>query len=118
MSSRDQKRQAYSNMLIPGKTLTTDVNKAGQQICGTCKNYREGAMASDGRGDCSLLKMGSNIASNPPVYNLESKEGYMTKTLSDASACKYYEKMTMIDTDGHECSDPVYRRSMRQLQEN
>lgn len=117
MSRRDQKRQAYTNMLIPEKKEDAGTRTVGRKICGTCKNYLESSWSSDGRGSCSLLKMGSNISSDPPVYKLDEKEGYMTKTLSDASACKYYDKMKMIDKDGYECSDPIYRRSMRQLQE-
>jgi len=117
MSRRDQKRQAYSSMLIPDKKEDTGIKRVGQKICGTCKNYMESSWSNDGRGSCSFLKMGSNIKTNPPVYMFEEKEGYLTKTLSDASACKYYDKMKMIDKDGYECSDPIYRRSMRQLQQ-
>jgi len=104
-------------MLIPQKQEGTGTQKVGQKICGTCKNYSESSWSGDGRGSCNVLKMGSNISNNPPVYKFDEKEGYMTKTLSDASACKYYDRMKMIDKDGYECSDPIYRRSMRQLQE-
>jgi hypothetical protein len=117
MSRRDQKRQAYTSMLIPEKKEETAVTKKAQKVCGTCKNYLESSWSSDGRGSCKFLKMGSDIKSNPPVYKFDEKEGYLTKTLSDASACKYYEKMKMIDKDGYECSDPIFRRSMRQFQE-
>ena len=118
MSRRDEKRQAYTSMLIPEKKEDNGTRSVGQKICGTCKNYMESSWSSDGRGSCSFLKMGSNISSVPPVYMFDGKEGYMTKTLSDAAACKYFDKMKMIDKDGYECSDPIYRRSMRQLQQN
>lgn len=104
-------------MLVPRRQKSVEPNVAGRKICGTCTNYSESSWSSDGRGSCKRLKMGSDINSDPPVYVLEENEGYMTKTLSDASACKYYEKMKMIDKDGYECSDPIYRRSMRQLQD-
>lgn len=117
MSKRDQKRQAYTNMLIPEKKENAGADRIGQKICGTCKNYMESSWSSDGRGSCKLLKAGSNIKNSPPVYVLDDKEGYLTKTLSDASACQYYDRMKMIDKDGYECSDPVYRRSMRQFQQ-
>ncbi|MDA3897784.1 MAG: hypothetical protein PF482_16750 [Desulfobacteraceae bacterium] len=117
MSRRDEKRQAYTSMLIPEKTDGSSAKSVGHKICGTCKNYMETSWSNDGRGSCNVLKMGSNIGSNPPVHKLDGKEGYMSKTLSDASACQYYEKMKMLDKDGYECSDPIYRRSMRQVQQ-
>jgi hypothetical protein len=73
--------------------------------------------ASDGRGTCSMLKDGSDITSDPPVFVLDGENGYMLRILTDASRCKNFEKMEFIDHDGTECSDPMYRRSMRQLQD-
>lgn len=116
MSRRDEKRQAYSNMLMPEKKENSGEKSIGDKICGTCKNYMESSYSSDGRGSCTFLKIGSTITVSPAVYKLDGKEGYMTKTLSDASSCQYFEKMQMIDKDGYECSDPMYRRSIRQLQ--
>ncbi len=115
MSKREEKRQAYTSMLIPQPK--TDLQKIGDKVCGNCKNFFESSWSSDGRGTCKLLKFGSNIYNQPPVYILEGKDGYPTKTLHDASTCKYYDKMTFVDKDGYECSDPQYRRGMRQLQE-
>ena len=116
MSKREQKRQAYTSMLVPH--ASTDLKKPGEKVCGNCKHYLESSWSSDGRGSCTLLKIGSDIHAQPPVYMLEGKDGYPTKNLNDASLCKYYDKMTFIDKDGYECSDPVFRRSMRQFQEN
>jgi hypothetical protein len=88
------------------------------KVCGICKHYRESAYFSDGRGSCNILREGSDILSTPPVFNLEEgKDGYMLRILTDASKCKYYEKSEFVDKDGLECSDPVYRRSMRQLKD-
>ena len=98
----------------------TDVKKettAPEKNCGICKNYLESAYMSDGRGTCAVLKEGSDITADPPVFNMENKNGYLLRILTDASKCKYYEKMEFIDKDGRECSDPMYRRSMRQLQD-
>ncbi len=118
MSRRDKKRQAYANILIPQKQKTEPAHKgASQKVCGTCKNYSESSFSSDGRGSCKSLKLGSNIAGDPPIYEHKGKDGYLTRTLSDASSCKHYEKMKLIDKDGYECSDPQYRRSIRQLQD-
>jgi len=95
----------------------SDADKVPEKNCGICKHFLETAYMSDGRGSCSILKHGSDIISDPPVFNLEEKNGYMLRILTDASKCKYYEKMEFIDKDGRECSDPQYRRSMRQLQD-
>ncbi len=117
MSKRDQKRQAYSSMFVPPvQQAQPKVIKSDQKVCGRCEKYSESAYSSDGRGSCSILKLGSNINVSPPIYNMEGKGGYLTKTLADATSCEHYEKMEMIDKDGYECSDPAYRRSIRQLQ--
>jgi hypothetical protein len=92
-------------------------DKVPEKNCGVCKHYLESTYSSDGRGTCAVLKEGSDITSNPPVFNLENKNGYLLRILTDASKCTYFEKMEFIDKDGHECSDPLYRRSMRQLQD-
>lgn len=117
MSKRDEKRKAYTSMLIPEKKEESDSAPVSQKVCGTCTHYMETSWSGDGRGSCKFLKMGSNIAASPPLYQLEGKEGYLTKTLTDAFPCRYYERMKMIDKDGYECSDPIYRRSMRQLRD-
>jgi hypothetical protein len=118
MSRRDEKRKAYAQALVPQVNKIEETHgKRPEKICGTCINYSESSWSSDGRGSCKTLKMGSDIQSVPPVYVTDGREGYLTRTLSDATACKYFEKMKLIDKDGYECSDPAYRRSMRQLQE-
>jgi len=117
MSRRDQKRQAYAEMLVPqARKQDTASKEHYDKVCGTCTHYSESSYERN-RGSCRFLKIGSNIASNPPVFVLDGKDGYLTMTLSDASKCNYYEKMKMIDKDGYECSDPQYRRSIRQLQD-
>jgi len=118
MSRREQKRQAYTNILVPQKQKEGVLQKgAGRKVCGTCSHFSESSWSSDGRGSCNFLKLGSNLICDPPVYAREGKDGFLTKTLSDASACKYYEKLKLIDKDGYECSDPAYRRSIRQMSE-
>lgn len=118
MSRREEKRKAYASILVPQKKEDdAALRKKTDKLCGTCAHYSESSWSSDGRGSCKHLKFGSDITCKPPVYVTEGKEGYLTRTLADASLCEHYEKMKMIDKDGYECSDPVYRRSIRQLQE-
>lgn len=118
MSRRDEKRKAYAGVLVPRvENKEPDTGKASDTLCGTCLHYSESSWSSDGRGSCKVLKFGSDIHNRPPTFVTDGREGYLTKTLSDASGCTYYEKMKLIDKDGYECSDPAYRRSMRQLRE-
>ena len=87
------------------------------KVCGKCKNYRESPFTGQGTGSCNVLKEGSYIFIDPPNFNTENVDGYRTMALMDATRCKYYEKMEFMDKDPTECSDPVYRRSMRQFQD-
>jgi hypothetical protein len=117
MSRRDEKRKAYAGMLVPRVEKEADSGMRPERLCGTCLSYSESSWSSDGRGSCKSLKIGTDIHGKPAVFVTEGQEGYLTRTLSDASACTYYEKMKLIDKDGYECSDPAYRRSMRQLRD-
>ena len=86
-----------------------------EKACAKCKNFSESAYSSDGRGFCTVLKMGSCI-DNSPVYKMEGEAAYMIIFNQDASKCKFYAKMDVIDTDATECADPHYRRTQRQMQ--
>lgn len=114
-------RQEYAN--ATGAFGVQQAQSAGQdkevpdKPCGMCVHFSESAFSSDGRGTCKKLKEGSNIKVDPPVYVLEGKNGYMIRALTDAAGCKYYEKMKFVDKDGYECSDPQFRRSLRQFQD-
>lgn len=90
--------------------------KVPQICCGKCKNFSERAYASDGTGFCGVLKEGSNIEVDPPVYVTEGMAAQMVVFNMDASKCKYYQEMELIDTDITECADPAFRRSQRQLE--
>ena len=86
------------------------------KACGKCKDFSENAYASDGRGFCRVLKTGSNLLADPPIFVLEGETGLMCMFNMDASKCKYYERMEFIDTDGTECADPQFRRAQRQME--
>jgi hypothetical protein len=99
------------------QTAPKSEQKLPEKICGLCKNFREIAYTGEGKGFCKVLKAGSNICVDPAVFVLEGENGYLSMNLDDAKNCRYYEKMEFIDKDGTECNDPMYRRSMRQMQE-
>jgi hypothetical protein len=85
--------------------------------CGKCKKFSENAYSSDGRGFCAVLKMGSSIDKNPPVYIKEGEAAFMVIFNMDAAKCNFYEEMAVIDTDATECADPHYRRTQRQMEQ-
>ena len=84
--------------------------------CGKCKKFSENAYGSDGSGYCIVLKMGSDIDKDPPLYIMEGEASLMTMFNMDTAKCKYFDKMEFIDTDATECADPHYRRTQRQME--
>jgi len=83
--------------------------------CARCANFSDNIFASDGRGFCKVLKVGSDFSVAPPVFITEGEKGMMVLFNMDSSACKYFDKMSFIDTDGKECSDPQFQRAQRQM---
>lgn len=115
MSRRNQWKEMREDVL--GKAKTVEERETIPEIaCTFCKNFSENAYASDGRGTCKVLKVGSNILADPPVLVTDGKNGYITYFNRDASKCPHFEKMEFIDKDGNECADPQYRRAQRQME--
>lgn len=118
MSRRSEWKKAREGMLaqtnenrgVEARENIPDIN------CGLCKNFSENAYSSDGRGFCRILKVGSDINAEAPVYVMEGEASFMTVFNKDAAKCKYYVKMDLVDTDGTECADPSYRRAQRQME--
>ena len=86
-----------------------------EKPCGKCKNLSASGIGS-GSGRCLILKTGSNITSDPPVFVMEGEVSLMTEVRMDASKCTYYEEMELIDNDIAQAYDPRYSRHMRQMQ--
>lgn len=118
MSRRNQWKQVKDGMLggVSKARSVEDREKVPETACGFCKNFSENAYASDGRGFCKKLKVGSDISKPEPVYIEEGQAGLTTLFNTDASKCKYYERMEIIDTDGNEVADPAFRRVQRQME--
>jgi hypothetical protein len=117
MSRRDQWKQAIEGVLSSGHKASgvEDREKVPEINCAVCKNFSENAYASDGRGTCRILKIGSDISVEKPVYVLEGEAPLSVKFNMDASRCGRFDKTDYIDTDGSECADPSYRRAQRQM---
>ncbi len=116
MGRRDQWKQASSKMFgeTTKKKSFEERERMPEVACGLCRNFSENAYASDGRGVCKTLKIGSDISVDPPVYVLEGDTGLITFFNTDAAGCSHFDKMGMIDRDGTECADPAFRRAQRQ----
>ena len=84
--------------------------------CGKCVNFAGNINRADGTGYCGILKTGSDISLDEPVYTMEGKIGFICLFNTDAAQCKHYELMSMVDTDGTECADPKLSRQQRQMQ--
>jgi hypothetical protein len=116
MSRRDKWKEVRDSMTISkgemGKTVE-ERETMPEKACGYCKNFFENAYNADGRGSCRILKMGSSIKSDPPLFVMEGDTGLITYINANAQNCTYYDRMELIDTDLGEITDPAYRRSNR-----
>ena len=118
MSRRDQWRDIQQSMFGESTKAKTveEREKIPDRACGICKNFSENAYASDGRGTCGILKVGSNLAADPPVLVLVGETGLFTFFNTDAARCPHFFRMELIDKDGTECADPAFRRMQRQME--
>ena len=118
MSRRDQWKQARTQMVShTSKKRGTEGREAiPDKSCGKCVNFSERAYVSDGTGFCRILKAGSDLENNSPVFITEGEAALMVVFNTDASKCIHFVEMDFIDTDGTECADPVYRRAQRQME--
>lgn len=98
-----------------GRRGIEEREKVPEKACGKCKHFSEKAYSSDGSGYCRILKAGSDITADPPVYVTEGDVAYVVAFNTDASKCKYYEELEFIDHDARETADPFHRRVVRQL---
>ncbi len=117
MSRRSQWKEVRNAMVGSnkmGKTIE-EKEKMPEKACGTCKNFSESTREGDGRGSCTILKMGSDLRTDPPKLVTEGSVGFITYLNTDGAKCTHYARMPMIDKDGGETSDPFYRRTHRQM---
>lgn len=116
--SRREKWKQIQNTMFGEATKARSVEEretVPPVACGVCRNFSENAYASDGRGTCRVLKAGSKISVDPPVYVTEGEAGLIVFFNTEASGCGRFERMQFIDRDGSECADPAYRRVQRQM---
>lgn len=118
MSRRDQWKEVSKSIVgrEEQKQTVEERERMPDIACGFCKNCSEKAYESDGQGYCNVLKIGSNIAKDPPVLVTEGEIGFITMFNMDASRCPYFVRMEFVDTDGAEVSDPAFRRAHRQME--
>ncbi|MCP4750836.1 MAG: hypothetical protein GY866_08080 [Proteobacteria bacterium] len=118
MSRRSQWKQvekAMNNGNQMGRTVA-EKEAMPEKACGSCSRFSENAKEGDGRGTCGILKMGSDLKSTPPKMVTAGDVGLVIYMNTDGAKCSHYSKMKMIDKDGGETSDPLYRRALRQME--
>jgi len=117
MSRRNQWKQMKDNMFGQASQAKTVQQRESipEKACSLCRFFSDNAYASDGRGSCKQLKMGSNISADPPIIVNEGDTGLVTFFNTDGKNCPHFTRLSMIDKDGTECADPEYRRAQRQF---
>ena len=117
MSRRNQWKQMKDNMFGQASQAKTVQQRESipEKACSLCRFFSENAYASDGRGSCKKIKMGSEIQKDPPVILTDGDTGLVTFFNTDAKNCPHFSRLAMIDKDGSECADPKYRRAQRQF---
>jgi hypothetical protein len=116
MSRRDKWKEVRDSITMSKGEMGKTVEERETMpaiACGYCKNFFENAYNADGRGSCKVLKMGSNIKTDPPVFVMAGDTGLIAYINTNAQNCTYYDRMELIDTDLNEITDPAYRRSHR-----
>jgi len=98
-----------------GKTVE-EREKMPEKACGLCKHFSENAKEADGRGICMILKMGSDLRTDPPKMVIEGEVGFVTFLNVDGAKCPHFIKMAIIDKDLGETTDPSFRRAHRQIE--
>ena len=59
----------------------------GRRLCGSCRHIEDPNDASS----CGVLKTGSDILADPPVFVLSGVADFQTDPRRDATRCEYYE---------------------------
>lgn len=119
MGRRDQWSQVRDSMLFQKDQKSKTVEereKMPEKSCGYCMHFLENAYTHDGRGSCDALKMGSDLAANPPILVTDGENGFITYFNYNGELCPHFKKREFIDTDLGEASDPMYRRAHRQME--
>ncbi len=118
MSRREQWKQISNKMMgeLTKPKSFEERERVPDKACGVCQNFSENAYASDGRGTCRVLRAGSNLDGEHPVYVTEGETALITFFNTDGARCSRFAKMEIIDKDATECADPAFRRAQRQME--
>ena len=62
-----------------------------EKACGRCRNYIQGGCGLGAvSGMCNILKEGSDITLQEPLFQIDGDSCYLVIANMDASKCKYY----------------------------
>jgi hypothetical protein len=109
----EQAKQTFLN--ISERPKTYEERETVPEIsCGNCKNFVASSRLGSSGGICTVLKAGSDITSDPPVFVLEGEANLQSDVMMDASKCTHHEPLGLVDTDITEAFDGRYSRHQRQ----
>ncbi|MBE0416052.1 MAG: hypothetical protein IBX36_05910 [Dehalococcoidia bacterium] len=116
-SEWDRTRDAL--LSVGGMTRETksveERERVPEKACGKCKRFFSSTSRGGSGGSCDILKVGSNITKDPPLFVTEGEANYWPDFKMDASRCKYYDEMEFIETDISQAHDPRFSRPFRQM---
>ncbi len=82
--------------------------------CGLCKNFFQAGLGTTG-GMCKVLKKGTDITAEPPVFTQEGETLYPVNFNMESSKCTFFDKMEIVETDATQSHDPMVSRHQRQM---
>jgi len=109
----EQAKQTFLGISERPKTFE-ERETVPEKSCGNCKHFSASTWLGTTGGNCDVLKAGSDIAKDPPVFVLEGEANLQSDVMLDASRCKYHEQLEIVDTDIGEAFDHRYSRHQRQ----
>ena len=109
----DAIRDAMLSMSEKARTVE-ERETVPDKACGKCQNYFQAGLGTTS-GMCNVLKEGSDIMTDPPVFVTQGGALLAVAFNADAEKCTYYKEMEMMDKDISQSFDPKVSRHQRQM---
>ena len=109
----EQAKQTFLNISERPKSFE-ERETVPETSCGNCKNFWASSQLGSSGGVCTVLKAGSDITRDPPVFVLEGEANLQSDVMMDARRCSYHASLDIVDTDITEAYDGRYSRHQRQ----
>jgi len=109
----EQAKQTFLNISERPKSFE-ERETVPETSCGNCKKFWASTHLGSTGGVCTVLKSGSDITSDPPVFVLEGEANLQSDVMMDARRCTYHVPLDRVDTEIAEAFDGRYSRHQRQ----